>query len=98
MDAGLRPGGIAELLLAWDCGSRRPAVPSCPCPGCDPVGARNDLAGRLRDLPRRERALVGMVLSRADYRFAGRTSPDPLSSAPCWFERRFLEQDGWGRP
>ncbi|MFJ1761720.1 hypothetical protein ACIOD2_15470 [Amycolatopsis sp. NPDC088138] len=101
VDAGFGPGRIARLLIAWDRGTRSPDVLSvsdvCPCPGCDPVGARRDLAGFLRELPRRERALVGAVLSRADRRFVRRTPPDPLGPSPWWFERRFHEQDGWGR-
>jgi hypothetical protein len=100
VDAGSGPGHIAELLLAWDRGTRGPEVLSvsavCTCPGCDPVGARWGLAALLQELPRRERALVGAVLSRADRRFVSRTPPDPLSPSPWWFERRFHEQDGWG--
>ncbi|MEA5365728.1 hypothetical protein VA596_39815 [Amycolatopsis sp., V23-08] len=60
------------------------------------MGARADLARLLDELPRRERALVRAVLSRADRRFVCRTPPDPLSRSPWWFERRFHEQDGWG--
>ncbi|WP_328613822.1 hypothetical protein OHS18_36475 [Amycolatopsis sp. NBC_00355] len=101
VDAGFGPGSTAELLLAWDRGTRSPDVLSvsdvCPCSECDPVGARRDLAGLLQKLPRRERALVRAVLSLADRRFARRTPSDPLSRSPWWFERRFLEQDGWGR-
>lgn len=99
VDAGFAPGGIVELLYAWDRGTRGPdllSVPSCSCSGCDPVGARRDLALSLRELPRRERALVGAALSQADRRYVARTPPDPLSREPWWFERRFLEQDGWG--
>jgi hypothetical protein len=70
VDVGFGPGHIAELLLAWERGTRSPDVLSvsdvCPCPGCDPVGARRDLAGLLQELSRRERALAGAVLSRAD--------------------------------
>jgi hypothetical protein len=99
VDAGFAPGGVVELLRVWDRGTRGPdlrSVPACPCPGCDLVGARRDLALSLQELPRRERALVGAALSRADRRYAARTSPDPLSREPWWFERRFQEQDGWG--
>jgi hypothetical protein len=97
VDAGLWPGAVSGLLRDWQRGTRPPfrlSWPACPC--CDPVGARADLARMLNDLPRRDRALIGALLSRADRRFAARTSPDPFSSSPWWFERRLHDQDGRG--
>lgn len=98
VDAGLWPGAVSGLLLAWLHGTRhvsRPSWPHCSCPGCDPVGARADLARLLRELPRRDRALIGALLSRADRRYAERTLPDPRSTSPWWFERRLRDQNGW---
>ncbi len=98
--AGVSPGFVAGLIEDWERATRPPfrlILPACSCSGCDPVSARWLLASVLADLPRREQALVGAVLSRIDRRFAARTLPDPLASSPWWFERRLFEQDGWGR-
>ncbi|MFJ7209993.1 hypothetical protein [Amycolatopsis sp. NPDC098790] len=96
---GGSPGFVADLLQDWERATRPPfrlTLPACSAPACDPVGTRWMLAQVLADLPRRERALVGVVLSRVDRRFAARTLPDPLNSSPWWFERRLFEQEGWG--
>jgi hypothetical protein len=97
-DAGACPGGVAALLIAWDRVTRGPLplpVSACPsCPGCNPLMERWLLAVLLRELPRRERALVGAVLSRMDRRYAARTLPDPLGESPWWFERRLQDQEG----
>jgi hypothetical protein len=55
------------------------------------------LAKVLEELPRRDRALIGVALSRIDRRFAARTLPDPLNDGQWRFERRLFEQDGVGR-
>ncbi|GLY41730.1 hypothetical protein Amsp01_077530 [Amycolatopsis sp. NBRC 101858] len=98
VDAGLWPGAVSEPLRAWLHETRRlsrPSWPHCSCHGCDPVGARADLAGLLDRLPRRDRALLGPVLARADRRYADRTLPDPRDPSPWWFERRLRDQNGW---
>ncbi|MEU7785930.1 hypothetical protein [Amycolatopsis sp. NPDC049159] len=98
--AGGSPGFVADLLEDWDRATRPPfrlTLPASPHPDCDPVGTRWLLARVLAELPRRDRALVGAVLSRVDRRFAARTLPDPLNPSPWWFERRLFEQSGWGR-
>jgi hypothetical protein len=99
-DAGSYPGCVAELLLTWDRITRGPKLLSVSeCLSSldgEPLWARRELAGRLRELPRREQALVGAVLSRMDRRYVARTPPDPLNDSPWWFDRRFREQNGWG--
>ncbi|MDX3190623.1 hypothetical protein PV458_19615 [Streptomyces sp. MN03-5084-2B] len=98
--AGLLPGSVAECLQDWEEGTRPPfrlILPVSPHPLVDPVGTRRELAELLDRLPRRERALIGVALSRIDRRFAAQTVPDPLNDGQWWFERRFFEQDGWGR-
>nr|AFO69335.1 hypothetical protein [Amycolatopsis orientalis subsp. vinearia] len=94
--AGGSPGSVADLLEDWDRATRL-TLPASPHPDCDPVGTRRLLAQVLADLPRRDRALVGAVLSRVDRRFAARTLPDPLNPSPWRFERRLFEQDGCDR-
>ncbi|MBE1498534.1 hypothetical protein H4696_005634 [Amycolatopsis lexingtonensis] len=97
---GVSPGFVGDLLEDWERATRPPfrlELPVSPHPDCDPVGTRWVLARVLDELPRRERALVGAVLSRVDRRFAARTLPDPRNPSPWWFERRLFEQNGWGR-
>jgi hypothetical protein len=101
---GWRVGEIGHLLRAWNDVRRLPGRPlylsaglPCPCPGCDPLSARLDLALRLEGLPRRERALIADTLRRTDGWYAARTLPDPCSRDVHWFCRRLTEQDGWGR-
>ncbi|GGN72405.1 hypothetical protein GCM10010112_40660 [Actinoplanes lobatus] len=55
------------------------------------------LAKLLADLPRRERALLRTPLARIDRWYTARTLPDPNRSADYWFERRLMDQEGWGR-
>jgi hypothetical protein len=98
--AGLWPGSVAGYLQDWEEGTRPPfrlILPVSPHPLVDPVGTRSMLARLLDELPRRERALIGVALSRIDRRFAAQTVPDPLNDGQWWFERRFFEQDGVGR-
>ncbi|MEV6831778.1 hypothetical protein [Amycolatopsis sp. NPDC051102] len=99
-DAGLVPGAVARALRNWEYFTRPPFRfwrPDCPCPGCDPLADRADLAELLGTLPRRERALVGAVLAKADRRFLARTLPDPFPPwAEWWFECRLADQYGWG--
>ncbi|WP_410585967.1 hypothetical protein [Amycolatopsis sp. lyj-23] len=98
-DAGLRPGSILELLDYWRFGTRPPfrlAKPICTCPGCDPVTTRAELARKLGELPRRERALIGAELARVDRRYLAQTLPDPFGTSPWWFERRLHDEEGWG--
>ena len=101
--AGAPRGWVADLLMAWSRITREPGyplclpVPACTCPWCDPLGARRDLADLLAELPRRERALIKVPLARIDRWFASRTLPDPHSRSGYWFERRLMEQEGWGR-
>ena len=98
--AGYSPGCVADLLQDWEEGTRPPfrlILPVSPHPLVDPVGTRWMLAKVLEKLPRRERALIGVALSRIDRRFAAQTLPDPLNDGQWWFERRLFEQDGVGR-
>jgi hypothetical protein len=101
--AGRPPGTIAELLRAWRRITREPGyplclpLPVCSCNFCDPVGARWTLARLLAELPRRDRALLRVPLSRIDRWYAARTLPNPHSTLPGWFDRRLTEQEGWGR-
>ncbi|MBB3094118.1 hypothetical protein FHR83_001770 [Actinoplanes campanulatus] len=55
------------------------------------------LARLLAELPRRERALLRTPLARIDRWYAARTLPDPTCTADYWFERRLMDQEGWGR-
>jgi hypothetical protein len=99
---GLPQGWVAGLLKDWGTVTRRSGyplylpTPICPCHGCDLVGARRALANALAELPRRERALIGDQLARIDRWYASRTLPDSLSISPHWFERRVIDQVGWG--
>ncbi|MCR6486533.1 hypothetical protein M8542_27260 [Amycolatopsis sp. OK19-0408] len=98
-DAGLVPGAVARALRGWRHRTRPPFrhwLPDCPCPGCDPLEVREDLAQLLSALPRRERALIGAELSKADRRFLALTLPDPFAASPRWFERRLADQHGRG--
>ncbi|WP_206795544.1 hypothetical protein [Amycolatopsis sp. MtRt-6] len=98
-DAGLSPGAVASALRGWQYRTRPPFrhwMPDCPCLGCYPLHDRLDLAELLSALSRRERALVGAELAKADRRFLARTLPDPFAASPWWFERRFADQYGWG--
>ena len=63
----------------------------------DSFGARGTLDLILTLLPRRDRALLRVPLSRIDRWYAARTLPDPHSHSPHWFKRRLMEQQGWGR-
>lgn len=100
---GWPPGRSAELLAAWNRVTREPGyplylpVPACPCPSCDPLGARWLLAELIAELPRRDRALLRVPLARIDRWFLARTLPDPHRAARYWFERRLMDQEGWGR-
>lgn len=98
-DAGLVPGGITRALRGWRGRTRAPfrhRQSDCPCPGCDPLAVRIDLAELLEALPRRERALMGTELAKADRRFLALTLPDPFAASPRWFDRRLADQHGWG--
>lgn len=99
MDAGLSPGDVARALRGWQFRIRPPfrhRRPDCPCPGCDPLEVRIELDRMLSALPRRERALLGAELAKADRRFSALTLPDPFATAPWWFDRRLTDQHGQG--
>ncbi|MBO3742600.1 hypothetical protein [Actinoplanes flavus] len=43
------------------------------------------------------RPLPRTPLARIDRWYAARTLPDPTCTADYWFERRLVDQEGWGR-
>ncbi|MBB4961211.1 hypothetical protein [Micromonospora polyrhachis] len=100
---GWQPDTLARLLHAWSQITREPDYPLCPpipvcsCYGCDPVSARFDLALRLAELPHRDQLILLAALRRTDRWYASRTLPDPHSTSHHWFDRRLMEQNGWGR-
>ncbi|GHG27461.1 MULTISPECIES: hypothetical protein [Amycolatopsis] len=100
VDAGLVPGAVAGALRRWQNRTRPPirlSLPDCPCPACDPLQDRLELAEMLSALPRRERALIGAELAKADGRYRAQTLPDPFGTSPWWFACRLIDQNGWGR-
>ncbi|MFB9686331.1 hypothetical protein [Amycolatopsis plumensis] len=99
-DAGLVPGTVAGALRRWQNRTRPPSRLSqrdCPRPACEPRQDRLELAQVLSALPRRERALIGAELAKADRRYLAQTLPDPFGTSPWWFTCRIIDQNGWGR-
>lgn len=100
---GHSPGTAARLLQAWRRITREPGyplclpLPTCTCDSCDPLAARRSLDLLIEHLPRRDRPLLRVPLSRIDRWYSARTLPDPHIDSPYWFERRLMEQEGWGR-
>ncbi|GAA0845647.1 hypothetical protein ACFQVD_27165 [Streptosporangium amethystogenes subsp. fukuiense] len=89
----MRPGTVAEALLAWTQavvpGSVARIGPGCICPECCGDAPRQRLEQALIALPRWAKPyLYGLILP-IDRRFLARTSPNPHASPewPWWQQR-----------
>ncbi|GII63399.1 hypothetical protein Skr01_34840 [Sphaerisporangium krabiense] len=90
----MRPGEIAEALLAWAQavvpGTVDRIAPTCMCPECSGVAPRWRLEQALMALPPWARPYLYSLVLPLDRRFLARTSLDPHASpeSPWWQRRR----------
>ncbi len=90
----MRPGGVAEALLAWTQavapGTADRIAPTCMCPECCGNGPRQRLEQALTTLPRWANPYLYALVFPIDRRFIARTLPDPHASPewPWWQQRR----------
>ncbi|MEU8380811.1 hypothetical protein [Streptosporangium sp. NPDC048865] len=90
----MRPGAVAEALLAWTQavlpGGVDRIAPRCMCPECRGDAPRRRLEQALVALPGWARPYLYALVLPIDRRFLARTAADPHASPewPWWQRRR----------